>query len=149
MALVATFFFISMMSLVGALYVPVQQAQTNLAVADFSSTSFLAYREALIDYLNANPGFTGVVADSSLTYPWGYQRDPRWTNVVSGTLYVYEVSPNSPNTTLLLERLYQKTDKSFMVGRNVSGMLISANGFSTGVTVPAAVPNGTILIAGM
>jgi len=149
MPLVASVFFVAMVSLLGALYVPAQQAQAAHAVADVGATSLLAYRESVINYLNATPGFTGTVPDASLTFTWGYQRDPRWTNVISGgALYVYETVANSPNTSMMLDQLYQKTAKSFMVGRNVSGVLVSANGFSTGVTVPAAVPNGAILIVG-
>jgi len=149
MPLVASMFFIAMMSLLGALYVPAQQAQTVHAVADISATSLLAYRQSVIDFLNSNQGFSGTVPDSSLVFIWGYQRDLRWTHTVSGgTLYVYEATANSPNTSLLLDQLYRKTASSYMVGRNVSGTLISANGFSTGITVPALIPNGTLLIIG-
>jgi PilM len=149
MPFVASMFFIAMVSLLGALYVPAQQAQAAYAIADVGATSLLAYRESVINYLNGNPGFTGTAADSSLTFIWGYQRDSRWTHIVSGgTLYVYEAIANAPNTSLLLDQLYRKTASSYMVGRNVSGTLISANGFSTGVTVPASVPNGALLIVG-
>jgi hypothetical protein len=149
MPLVASLFFVAMVSLVGALYVPAQEAQAANAVANVGATSLLAYRQSVIDYLNANPSFTGTVPDASLSFVWGYTRDPRWTNVVSGgALYVYEVTASSPNTSLLLDQLYRKTASSFMVGRNVSGMLVSANGFSTGVTVFASVPNGSLLIVG-
>lgn len=149
MPLVASVFFVAMVSLLGALYVPAQEAQATHAVADVGATSLLAYRESVINYLNANPSFTGTVPDASLTFVWGYWRDPRWTHVVSGgALYVHEATANSPNTSLLLDQLYSKTASSFMVGRNVSGTLVSANGFSTGVTVPVAVPNGALLIVG-
>lgn len=149
MPLVASVFFVAMVSLLGALYVPTQEARAAQSVADFSATSILAYRESVINYMNANPGFTGSVPDTSLTPIWGNVRDLRWTNVVSGgALYVYETVANSPNTSLMLDQLYQKTAKSFMVGRNVSGILVSAKGFATGITVPAAVPNGALLIVG-
>jgi hypothetical protein len=149
MPLVASVFFVAMVSLLGALYVPAQQAQAVQVVADVGATSLLAYRESVINFLNATPGFTGTVPDASLTFIWGYQRDLRWTNIVNGgTLYVYEATANSPNTSLILDQLYRKTASSFMVGRNVSGTLVSANGFSTGVTVAAAVPNGALLIVG-
>ncbi|MFC6281234.1 type IV pilus biogenesis protein PilM [Polaromonas aquatica] len=149
MPVLASVFFVAMVTLLGALYVPAQEAQRNTAVADVGATSLLAYRESVINYLNGNPGYSGTVPDSSLTFIWGYVRDPRWSNVVSGgTLYVYEVVAKSPNTSLVLEKLYRKTASSFMVGRNASGLLVSANGFSTGITVPAAVPNGALVFVG-
>jgi hypothetical protein len=149
MSLVASIFFVAMVSLLGALYVPTQQAQAAHAVADMSATSLLAYRESVINYLNLTPNFAGSVPDTSLTLLWGYVRDSRWTNIViNGQLYVYEVNANSPNTSLLLDQLYQKTASSFMVGRNVSGTLVSANGFSTLIIVPTAVPNGALLMVG-
>jgi hypothetical protein len=90
------------------------------------------------------------VPDASLSFPWGYVRDARWTHLVlaGGALYVYEVSANSPRTDQMLDLLYRKTLSSFMVGRNAGGTLVSANGLATGVAVPAAVPNGAILIFG-
>lgn len=150
MPTMAAVFFLSMVALLGALYTPVQEEQANTALADAASTSFLAYRESVINYLNATPGFTGVVPDTSLTYLWGYQRDTRWTNIVTvaGSLYVYESTVNTPNTSTMLDQLYRKTANSFMVGRNASGSLVSANGFATGVTVSPAVPNGALVIAG-
>lgn len=143
-------FFVSIIALLSAMYVPAQEARSELVVANARATSLLAYREAVVDYLNANPTFTGTVPDASLTYPWGYVRDTAWTNVVlsGGTLYVYEATANSPNTDQVLDQLYRKTLSSFMVGRNSSGTLVSANGFATGVTVPVAVPNGALLIVG-
>lgn len=149
MPVVASIFFVAMVSLLGALYVPVQEAQKINAIADAGATSLLAYRESVINYLNANPGFIGSVPDSSLTPIWGYVRDTRWTNVVSnGTLYVYEAIARSPNTSLVQEKLYRKSASSFMVGRNQSGALVSANGFATGISVPAAVPNGALVFVG-
>lgn len=149
MPAVAAIFFVAMVALLSAIHVPVQKEQAVTAVADFSATSLLAYRQAVIDYHNANPGFSGTVGDASLTFPWGYNRDPRWSNIASGgTLYVYELVPHSANTSLMLDRLYRKTGSSFMVGRKVAGVLVSANGYSTGISVPAAVPNGALLIIG-
>lgn len=150
MPTVIALFFLASVSLMSAMYLPSQKVQVELSVADAGATSLLAYRQSVIDYLNANPSFTGSVPDASVTFPWGYVRDPRWTNIVQpgGTLYVYESTANSPNTSQVLDQLYRRTMSSFMVGRNSGGQLVSANGFATGVTVPAAVPNGSLLIVG-
>ncbi len=150
MPTVIAFFFLATVSLMSALYLPSQKFQAEVSVGDTGATSMLAYRQAVIDYLNANPNFTGTVPDASLTFPWGYVRDTRWTNLVQagGTLYVYESVANAPSTAQVLDQLYRKTMNSFMVGRNSGGQLVSATGFATGVTVPSAVPNGALLIVG-
>lgn len=150
MPTVAALFFIAMVSLIGAVHLPVEKAQQEARIADVGATSMLAYRRAVIDFLNANPTFTGTVPDASLTFPWGYIRDPRWTNVVlaGSTLYVYETAANSPDTAQVLDQLFRKTLSSHMVGRKASGQLVSANGFATGISVPAAVPEGALLMVG-
>jgi len=143
-------FFVAAVAVASALDLQRQTAQAEAVVADAAATSFLAYREAVIDYLNANPGFSGTVPDAALSFGWGYVRDPRWTNVVQGgsALYVYQRAPNAARTDLVLDQLYRKTASSFMVGRKAGGVLVSANGFATGVAVPAAVPNGAIVVVG-
>lgn len=147
---VIALFFLAIVSLTSALYLPAQKAQGEVAVADAGATSLLAYRQGVIDYLNTNPSFTGTVPDASITFPWGYVRDPRWTNYVQsgGTLYVFETSANSSHTDQVLSQLYRKTMQSFSVGRNIAGQLVGATGLSTGIVVPAAVPNGALLIVG-
>jgi hypothetical protein len=149
MPTVISLFFLAVVALLSASYLPQQEAQAEISVADAGATSLLAYREAVINYLNANPTFAGTVPDSSLTFPWGYVRDLRWTNTVlsGGTLYVYESTP-SPNSSQVIDELYRKTASSFMVGQNNGGQLVSARGFATGISVPAAVPNGALLIVG-
>lgn len=147
MSTLVSLFFISMIALAAVLNIPAQESQVSQARADVAATSALAYRASVVNYLNSNPTFSGTVPDSSLTPLWGYQRDLRWTNtVVAGALYVYDTAP-TPNVPVL-DLIYKKTLKSFMVGRNQSGVLVSAKGFSTGITVPVAVPNGAILIFG-
>ena len=147
---VIALFFVAIVALTSALYLPAQQAKGQVAVADAGATSLLAYRQGVIDYLNTNPSFTGTVPDASVTFPWGYVRDPRWTNYVQsgGTLYVFEVTAHSARTDQVLDQLYQKTMKSFSVGRNSAGQLVGATGYATGILVPAAVPNGALLIVG-
>jgi PilM len=147
MPTLAALFFASIVALATVLNLPTQEAMFTQAVADVAATSALAYRESVINYLNTNPGFSGTVPDASITALWGYQRDARWTNtVVSGSLYIYESTPSSNKN--LMDILYIKTKKSYMVGRNQSGLLVSSKGFGTGITVPIAVPVGAIMIFG-
>jgi len=140
-------FFVAILAFLVATHEPRETAWAIHAKADVTATSVLAYRESVIDYLNSNSAFTGTVPDASLTYPWGHQRNLAWTNLVSsGTLYIYEVTPGAGQT--VQDTIYTKTQRSFMVGRNVSGLLVSAKGVETGITVPAAIPEGSILIVG-
>jgi hypothetical protein len=147
MLAVISIFFAVITSLVVLQNLPAQEQRMIAAVADVEATSALAYRESLITYLNQNAGFSGVVPDTSLTLLWGHVRTAHWTNIVSGgALYVYEASPTQDQT--VLDTLYTKTNKSFMVGRNVSGTLMSAKGLNTSIAIPVAVPNGSIVIFG-
>lgn len=147
---VIALFFVAIVALTSALYLPARQAKGEVAVADAGATSLLAYRQGVIDYLNTNPSYTGKVPDTVITFPWGYVRDPRWTNYVQsgGTLYVFEMTAHSAHTDQVLDQLYQKTMKSFSVGRNSGGQLVGASGYATGILVPVAVPNGALLIVG-
>ena len=147
MPIVIAAFFISMTALFYAKFEPQQALQAKTVIADATSTSVLAYREAVIDYLNLNAGFSGVVTDAMFTPLTGALRNANWANLVSsGTLFIYEATPT--NTAYLLDKIYSKTGKSHLVGRNVSGFLVSANGQATGIAVPASVPNGAITLVG-
>lgn len=140
-------FFAAMVSLVTVLNVPNQQAAQEKAIADSAATAMLAYRESVINYLNTNSAFVGVVPTTSMLPPWGYTPDGRWANIVAnGSLYVYEPTPSGTNN--LLDTLYNRTQKSHTVGLNISGFLVSATGLATGIAVPAAVPNGAVMIYG-
>ena len=147
---VVALFFLAIVALTSALYLPERQAQAEVAVADAGATSLLAYRQGVVDFLNTNPSFAGTVPDAAITFPWGYLRDPRWSNFVQagGTLYVFEAAAHSPHTDQVLDQLYRKTLQSFSVGRNSGGRLVGATGLATGIVVPATVPNGALLIVG-
>ncbi len=143
-------FFVAIFSIYGALYNPQKEQRNAAAVTDVRAVNGIAYRSAVIAYLNANPSFSGQVPDSSITLPTGLVRDSRWTNVVSGgTLFIFEQTPS--NAAELLEVLYQKSGKSIMVGKSNGTNLINARGINTGVVIPAttpAIPNGAIVIVG-
>ena len=156
MPTMASLLFISLIALVSALYVPAKETQAATAIANAAATSFLSYREAVINYLTANPGTaSGTVPDASLSFAWGYVRDARWTNMYTatggGSLVIYESSANTAGVSTMIDQLYRKTDQSFTVGRKASdgsGQLISANGFATGIALPAVVPVGAIAMVG-
>ncbi|MBU3625972.1 type IV pilus biogenesis protein PilM [Polynucleobacter sp. JS-Safj-400b-B2] len=122
-----------------------QEASINTATStDISATNFIAYRESLLRYKNANPGASGSIPDSSLTFDPGYIRNYLWFNTISGgVLYVYGNTSND-----VLNNLYQKTLNSNLVGTNSSGVLINETGASTGVSLPAIIPSGAIVFVG-
>lgn len=147
MPVLAITFFIAMMAILVANHLPAQEQKFQIAKANVAATDVLAYREEVINFLNLNAGYSGTVTDAQITPLWGHQRRPNWSNVVSGgTLYIFEVS--SAPEKLLLDQIYRKTSKSFFVGRNSGGILVSANGLNTGISIPVTVPNGAIVLIG-
>ena len=149
MPLALAIFFLSLVALASALRLPQWQAQDEASRGDAAATSLLAYREGVLDFLNANPTFAGTVPDAAIAFPAGYVRDPRWTNYVQagGSAYVFEMVPRSARDQVL-DQLYRKTLRSFSVGRNARGQLVGATGVATGIGVPASVPDGALLIVG-
>src|SRR5690349_996532 len=107
MPLVIALFFLAIVALASALTLPEWQARAETAVADAGATSLLAYRQGVVDFLNANPAFAGTVPDAAITFPSGYVRDPRWTNFVQagGTLFVFEASARSAHTEQVADQL--------------------------------------------
>lgn len=126
---------------------PEIERQETAVAADVASTNFFAYRKAVIDYAAANPSYSGNIPDSSLTFLPGYVRDPRWSNVVSGsTLYVFN---NGASTIQISSSIYEKGGRSMLIGKKSStGNLINSSGYDTGITLPAAIPVNAETIVG-
>lgn len=133
-----------------AVEVPKKQAEEMAIRADVSATNLLSYRRAVQKYMQAHPGATGTVSDSSLNPYWlrGYIRDPNWRNLVSGgALYVYSTSAVDKNT---LDALWKKSSGNLMIGTKdpASGRLRSYNGFDTGIVLPVSIPSNAVVIMG-
>lgn len=129
---------------------PRKEAAHVAATADVSATSLLAYRSAVLAYLTANPAAVGSIADTALAPHWlpGYVRRPDWNNLISGgTVFVYSATPMSNGTAFALQN---KSGESLLVGtKNAStGRLQSATGIDTGINLPAAIPNGAVVMMG-
>lgn len=127
--------------------VPAQEQQARTLTADVAATNFYAYRAAVINYLVANPGAAGTIADGSLTFLPGYIRDTRWTNTIQGgTLFVYSTGAASIEAAMTI---YQKGGKSLLIGKKAaSGNLVSATGIDSGIALPATISVGAITIVG-
>lgn len=133
-----------------AIDTPKKAEAVVIAKADVSATNFLSYRSAVRKYLQANPGATGVISDASLAAFWqlGYVRDANWTNLVDGgALYVYSTAPVENGT---LEAIWNRSSENALVGTKspVNGNLRSFNGFDTGITLPAGIPNNAVVMMG-
>lgn len=150
MPLMVIIFFVSLMAVVNVLALPKMEANAAAAVADVRAVNMLAYKAAVIEYLNANAGFSGQVLDASITLPTGMVRDPRWVSSVNNNvLYVYEQTPS--NAKGLLDLIYQKSNNSILVGTSNGTVLVNAKGYTTGVPIPVltpVVPTGAIVIVG-
>lgn len=141
--------------MVGALFIAIVSSSTvpaelhnkSVLIADVTATNFVAYRAAVIDYKNNNPGATGTIADTSLTFLPGYIRDGRWTNLIqSNTLYVYSTSTVETQAKTMI---FTKNGNSLSVGtKSAASHLISPYGEDTGIVLPASIPQGVITIVG-
>lgn len=129
--------------------VPVETAKRASMVADVEATRFLAYRTATVQYLNANNVSDTAIAWADLApyAPMGYSNagDP-WRNRVEGDkLYVYSASPVAAETLTIV---YQNMQRSLLVGTAQAGTLTSPSGMNTGITLPASIPDGVLVIVG-
>lgn len=150
MPIVYVILMLAMFTGINVIYLPGIEARKVAIQADTKAVNMLAYKSALITFLNSNPTYAGVIPDSSITLPTGMSRDSNWTNVVtSGVLYVYEAVPSG--TQNLLDAIYLKSDKSYLVGKKVGSNYVNAKGYTTSTfpsTSPSTVPDGAIVIIG-
>ncbi len=126
---------------------PKQIAAWHNTAGDVAAANFWAYRGSVVSYLNTNPGATGTIADASLTFPMGYIRNPAWTNVVeSGTLYTYSVSTLSPDT---VDAIARRGGRTMLIGMAKAGnTMTSITGAASGLTIPAAITAGSVVVIG-
>lgn len=155
MLLMVCAFFISAVAFLQTQIIPSMTEKNAIAVADAGATSFLAYREAVIDYSNSNPNITNkVVSAGDLNYSLGYKTNNNWANkwssvISNGTVYIYENDPTTYTSPQVIDRLFKKTDDIFYLGWNSNNSkLITVNGYSTEVTIPSVVPAGAIVMVG-
>lgn len=134
----------AMLTLSYASNIPAQWVMANQLKGQVAATNFLSYRQSVVNYVVANPGYAGTVPDASLTFQTGYIRNASWTNqVTGGVLYVYSTSAPVSST---FDSLYSMTNHSPMLGVVASSVSKSPTGIS--VPVPAAIANGNIVFIG-
>jgi hypothetical protein len=108
---------------------------------------FEIYREAVNAYASSNQGFSGTIPSGDLVLPVGMVVPPGFSNTVSGgTAYAWvppgstAVSPNA-----ILGSLTRVSVGSMLVGMNREGVLVSPILGSTGISLPSAIPNGSVV----
>lgn len=107
--------------------------------------SLLAYRNWVSEYAVANPQVVGAVSDAALNLPSWFRKNPRIGNYVnSGRGYVYYVPEGAriPLASLLDSELEAPT---LQMGIARSGSLFHPHVGSTGVVLPVAIPEGSIV----
>ena len=116
--------------------------------ANQEATLFQLYREAVANYLDANPGFSGEVPISSLSLPIGTILPSMFGNTVSGGVAWTWIAPSSSliySPDVVMGPEFAKSFGSLLVGVNKNGTFASPSGISVSIGVPSFVPNGSIV----
>lgn len=115
--------------------------------AEAAVQSMAIYRQAVIDWAVANPAApTQVVADASLTFPYGYVKSFPWTNIVTaGHGWVYSSDPSIAGRGGMASLLMERSEYSINAGTNVGGFIWSARAGNSAIPVDAAIPAGSLV----
>ena len=118
--------------------------ERNAAFADVTATSvnMLVYRNAVANFASSNSTFSGVVADTQLLFPNWYVKSSNLSNYVSNGKSYSFYSGTLPG---LAGELARRTE-SINVGTNQNGILLAPNMMNLGVTLPAQIPNGSVVL---
>ncbi|MDA8149570.1 MAG: type IV pilus biogenesis protein PilM [Nitrospiraceae bacterium] len=116
--------------------------------ANQEATLFQLYREAVANYLDGRPGYSGTIPLSALILPAGTVIPPTFGNAVSGGVAWSWITPSasliySPGAVMGPE--FAKSFGSLLVGVNKKGTFVSPSGISVSISVPSFVPNGAIV----
>jgi hypothetical protein len=102
------------------------------------------YRNAVLTYAQANPGVTGSVSDSSLSLPTWFSKITGVSNYVSaGRGHVYYSTPTPEGAYLILKA----SNNTIRAGLMRSGYLYNPLSGSTSISLPAAIPEGSVVYA--
>ncbi len=112
------------------------------ASVDSISRGLLVYRSAASEFARDNPSFTGSPDEDDLNLPGWYSKPTGVTAfVAAGQSFTYYTG----NAAAGLPAELVKTTRSGVVGVNRSGFLMSPSAGQTGISIPAAVPDGAVV----
>lgn len=124
--------------------VDAQKAQIDQAEAAAVAGNMAVYRNYVVAFAKANTSLNQAVADGSLGLPTWYRRVNGVENyVTAGKGYVY-YSGAKPEATKLL---YDQSGNSILVGTKRGGFLYNPSSGMTAVSLPAAIPEGSLVYA--
>lgn len=124
-----------------------QQQRSLIATASAEATSFLSYRRALVEYVTANPGATGAIDNSLLTFQPGHVTSSKWNNIIeNGRLFVYSTVPLPAQT---INATYEQMGNYPLLGVKSGTSLISPKGAVLALGVPSAIADGSMVCAGL
>ena len=117
-------------------------APLPLQNADAVAVNFMVYRSAVQTYYSASPSAGPVVANAALSMPTGYRPALAWQNLrpPGGLVFVYGPANGAALSALIDEYGPQLG----AVGLVQGSRLISPLYGDLGVSVPGAIPNGSL-----
>lgn len=114
-------------------------AQQNASAV---AINFMVYRSAVQTYYSGAPGAGPVVANTALAMPTGYRPALSWQNLRPSGALVFVYGPASGASMSALVDEYGT--QLGAVGLVRAGRLISPVYGDLGVSVPVAIPNGSL-----
>lgn len=143
MQVLSVFFAISLF--VGMLFMQNQHTlDINAKTGEASAVSgnLAVYRNSVVNYARSNPGVTGAVADTALGLPTWFVRINGVNNYVAGGKgYVY-YSTSRPEAAYMIVK---SSNNSIHAGINHGGYLYNPISGTTTITLPAAIPDGSVV----
>ncbi|ELM1174336.1 type IV pilus biogenesis protein PilM [Pseudomonas aeruginosa] len=116
-------------------------SSAELAEIDTLARSLLLYRSSLAEYAHANPGFTGLPADSALGLPAWFRKPARLQGyIAAGTSYAFIASPSAG-----LAAAVDAGTESDLVGVRRNGQLVTRRLGATAIVLPAPIPEGAVV----
>jgi hypothetical protein len=133
----------------GMAMIPMAEHEGNVAISakrDSNATRVFTYLDAVRQYRMDNQGVTGSIADASITFPSGASKPANWSNTIfDGRLWVYETVVSN-DLGLMSTLSDSEAPNGVFVGRRTGSTLETAMGYPTGMTYPASVPVGAIVL---
>lgn len=120
------------------------QASSYVA-ADTDAVSFMAYRKAVVDYLEANPSASGNIGSVKHYYLPGFinKNEGNYRAIYQNKkLFVYSLK--NIDAQVLSNRFH----RSLVVGHNLDGKLRSLEGRITNINIPSEIPSNAVVVVG-